>query len=63
MTRNVVFLQNFRKQDAIWSCSNCHCILHLTCVQRWGKDSIFQQKNDLETEFPGDSVIVGLMCT
>ncbi len=42
-----------RKQDAIWNCENCFCSFHLTCIQRWSRDSIFQQRNDRENQIPG----------
>jgi len=43
---------SYRKQDAIWTCRHCHCSFHINCIQRWAKDCLFQQKNDLENEFP-----------
>ncbi len=36
----------------MWNCGNCFCTFHLQCIQRWAKDSIFQQKADQESEFP-----------
>nr|CAD7442488.1 unnamed protein product [Timema bartmani] len=32
----------------IWSCVECYSFFHLTCIQRWSKDSIAHQKQALE---------------
>lgn len=44
----LICISSIKKQDAIWTCGSCYCSFHMSCIQRWGKDSIFQQKNDAE---------------
>ena len=40
----------------IWSCVECYCFFHLTCIQRWAKDSVAHQKQDLEDQ-PRGSIV------
>jgi len=40
----------------IWSCVECYCFFHLTCIQRWAKDSVAHQKQALEDQPPGSVV-------
>ncbi|KZC08714.1 Protein shuttle craft [Dufourea novaeangliae] len=35
----LVCCENIRQNDYIWSCSNCHHVLHLKCVKKWAKSS------------------------
>lgn len=44
----LICISSIKKSDPIWNCGNCFCSLHITCVQRWARDSIFQQKQDQE---------------
>ena len=46
----LICICDVKKKDAIWSCEQCHCVMHLQCIQRWAKDSIYQQKRDLEND-------------
>ena len=46
----LICICDVKKRDAIWSCEQCHCVMHLQCIQRWAKDSIYQQKRDLEND-------------
>ena len=46
----LICISGVKKKDPIWSCESCHCVFHLQCIQRWAKDSIFQQKRDLEND-------------
>ena len=39
----LICISSVKKSDPIWSCSKCYCSLHLPCIQRWAKDSIFFQ--------------------
>lgn len=48
----LICISAVKRKDAIWSCDECHCVLHLQCIQRWARDSIYQQKRDLEHENP-----------
>ena len=46
----LICISIIKRKDAIWSCIECHCVMHLQCIQRWAKDSIYQQRRDLENE-------------
>ena len=40
----LICIGSIRKNDPIWNCEHCCCSFHINCIQRWGKDSVFQQK-------------------
>ncbi|XP_017781549.1 PREDICTED: NF-X1-type zinc finger protein NFXL1 [Nicrophorus vespilloides] len=44
----LICISSIKRTDAIWSCEKCYCFFHLMCIQRWSKDTIFQQKQALE---------------
>lgn len=50
----LICISTVKKADPIWSCGKCYCSLHLHCVQRWAKDSIFFQ-----TEAASDQLATG----
>lgn len=50
----LICIASVKKSDPIWSCTKCYCSLHLTCIQRWGKDSIYFQ-----TEAASDQLAPG----
>jgi len=50
----LICIASLKKADPIWSCSKCYCSLHLPCIQRWAKDSIYFQ-----TEAASDQVAPG----
>lgn len=39
----LICIASVKKNDFIWSCAKCYCSLHLLCIQRWAKDSIYFQ--------------------
>jgi NF-X1-type zinc finger protein NFXL1 len=39
----LICIDSVKKSDFIWSCAKCYCTLHLSCIQRWAKDSIYFQ--------------------
>lgn len=41
----------------IWNCVECYCFFHLTCIQRWAKDSVAHQKQALEDQPRGFVVV------
>ncbi|XP_034255389.1 NF-X1-type zinc finger protein NFXL1 [Thrips palmi] len=49
----LICIGSVKRIDPVWSCSACFCFLHLTCTQRWAKDSLLHQKNALE-DLPRD---------
>lgn len=46
----LICISDVKRKDAIWNCGECYCVFHMQCIQRWSRDSIFQQKNELENE-------------
>ncbi|XP_003737290.1 NF-X1-type zinc finger protein NFXL1 [Galendromus occidentalis] len=37
----LICIESVRHTEATWSCPHCFQILHLTCVGKWAKDSLF----------------------
>lgn len=46
----LICISKIRKEDQIWSCNKCYGFFHLSCIQRWSKDTIAQQKHALEEQ-------------
>ena len=46
----LICISSVKKTDSIWSCGTCYVSFHINCIQRWAKDSIFQQKQQLEDD-------------
>ena len=46
----LICISTVKKNDQIWSCDNCYNSFHINCVQKWAKDSIYQQKVQLEDD-------------
>ena len=46
----LICISSVKRTDSIWSCGTCFVSLHLICIQRWAKDTIFQQKQQLEDD-------------
>nr|CAD7597142.1 unnamed protein product [Timema genevievae] len=55
----LICIASVKRNDAIWSCVECYSFFHLTCIQRWSKDSIAHQKQALE-DVPRNTPIVNL---
>ena len=49
-TSCLICISSVKKNDAIWSCSNCFNSFHINCIQKWAKDSIYQQRVQLEDD-------------
>ncbi|OQR76638.1 NF-X1-type zinc finger protein-like [Tropilaelaps mercedesae] len=45
----VICIDSVRHQEETWSCLSCYQILHLDCVNKWAKDSLYQQTRPGET--------------
>lgn len=49
----IICLYTLKPEDAIWSCQQCFCAFHLTCVQAWAKDSVHTLHSHLSVQlFP-----------
>ncbi|XP_067003149.2 NF-X1-type zinc finger protein NFXL1 [Anabrus simplex] len=44
----LICIGSVKRTEAIWNCVECYCFFHLTCIQRWARDSIAFQKQALE---------------
>ncbi|XP_021938982.1 NF-X1-type zinc finger protein NFXL1 isoform X3 [Zootermopsis nevadensis] len=53
----LICIGSVKRNDAIWNCVECYCFFHLTCVQRWAKDSVAHQKQALEDQPRGFAVV------
>lgn len=38
----LICIDNIKRADSVWSCGECYCSFHMSCVQKWAKDSIYQ---------------------
>ena len=46
----LICIETVKKTEAIWSCGTCYVSFHIACIQKWAKDSIFQQRQQQEEE-------------
>lgn len=44
----LICIEPVRKVEAIWSCGTCYVSFHIVCIQKWAKDSLFQQRQQQE---------------
>ncbi|GFR97491.1 NF-X1-type zinc finger protein NFXL1 [Elysia marginata] len=40
----LVCIETIKKDDAIWSCSGCYCMFHITCIQKWVREGVYQKQ-------------------
>ena len=50
----LICIESIKKTDRLWNCRTCYVSLHLSCTQKWAKDSIFQLKQQLEDDDAGN---------
>ncbi|XP_018334873.1 NF-X1-type zinc finger protein NFXL1 [Agrilus planipennis] len=53
----LICISTVKRADSIWSCWECYAFFHLTCIQRWSKDTIYQKKQALLDQIPVKSAI------
>ncbi|CAL1287464.1 unnamed protein product [Larinioides sclopetarius] len=46
----LICIESVKRNDKIWSCESCYCILHLTCIQKWAKDSMYHLSASLNED-------------
>lgn len=46
----LICIESVKRTEQVWSCDKCYAILHLTCIQKWAKDSMHQQQQQQETD-------------
>ncbi|GFT66664.1 NF-X1-type zinc finger protein NFXL1 [Nephila pilipes] len=44
----LICIESVKRNDKIWSCQNCYCMLHLECIQKWAKDSLYHLSSNLD---------------
>lgn len=52
----LICIGSVKRNDPIWNCVECYCFFHLTCIQRWAKDSVAHQKQALE-DLPRENAV------
>ena len=60
-TSCLICIESIKKSESIWNCGTCYVSLHLTCTQKWSKDSIFLQKQQIE-EDPSRNIEINWSC-
>lgn len=53
----LVCLSLVRRTEAVWSCEQCFCILHLQCIQQWARDGVKQASILSEELFPQQDIL------
>lgn len=46
----LICIENVKRTERVWSCGACYGVLHLACVQKWAKDSMFQQQQQQQQQ-------------
>ncbi|GFY46849.1 NF-X1-type zinc finger protein NFXL1 [Trichonephila inaurata madagascariensis] len=49
----LICIESVKRNDKIWSCQNCYCMLHLECIQKWAKDSLYHLSAHLDEDKKG----------
>ncbi|GFV81168.1 NF-X1-type zinc finger protein NFXL1 [Trichonephila clavipes] len=52
----LICIESVKRNDKIWSCQNCYCMLHLECIQKWAKDSLYYLSAHLDEDKKGKSL-------
>uniref|UniRef100_A0A8C1R2L8 Nuclear transcription factor, X-box binding-like 1 n=1 Tax=Cyprinus carpio TaxID=7962 RepID=A0A8C1R2L8_CYPCA len=47
----LICIASVRRTQPVWSCVACYCIFHITCIQKWAKDSIFLVSSVTDEDF------------
>ncbi|KAH9492637.1 NF-X1-type zinc finger protein nfxl1 [Bulinus truncatus] len=40
----LVCIETIKKEDAIWNCQGCYCMFHITCIQKWVREGVYQKQ-------------------
>lgn len=40
----LICIGSVKRTEAIWNCLSCFCFMHLSCIQRWARDSVSLNK-------------------
>ncbi|XP_076351913.1 NF-X1-type zinc finger protein NFXL1 [Tachypleus tridentatus] len=58
----LICIETVKRTDSVWSCIGCYCILHLTCIQKWSKDSLYHQTHSNDENIEINSTTVKWCC-
>ncbi|XP_015921379.2 NF-X1-type zinc finger protein NFXL1 [Parasteatoda tepidariorum] len=47
----LICIESVGKKEKIWNCQNCYCVLHLSCIMKWAKDSLYSSNTDEKKSF------------
>ncbi|KAL2079385.1 hypothetical protein ACEWY4_025129 [Coilia grayii] len=47
----LICIASVKRTQAVWSCERCYCIFHITCIQKWAKDSVFLVSSVTDEDF------------
>ncbi|KAK6976666.1 NF-X1-type zinc finger protein NFXL1 [Biomphalaria glabrata] len=40
----LVCIETIKKEEAIWNCYGCFCMFHITCIQKWVREGVYQKQ-------------------
>lgn len=52
----LICIESVKKAEPIWNCSGCYTTFHITCIQRWVKDGVYQHSALSKEHFPDRDV-------
>ena len=52
----IICLNSVQRVDAVWSCQQCYCVFHLSCIQAWAKDCVSSNRGPLSRELFPDQI-------
>ncbi|KAG1690698.1 NF-X1-type zinc finger protein NFXL1 [Nymphon striatum] len=58
----LICIASVKRQDEIWSCECCYSSFHLSCIQKWGKDSIYYQSSQIADQNSLDKDAISWCC-
>ncbi|KAJ2940936.1 hypothetical protein O0L34_g10198 [Tuta absoluta] len=44
----LICIGSVKRADAIWTCENCCCYFHISCIQKWGNDCVSIKQNEIQ---------------
>ncbi|KAI0215478.1 NF-X1-type zinc finger protein NFXL1 [Lamellibrachia satsuma] len=48
----LICIETIKRMDAVWSCQGCHAMLHISCIQKWVRDGVYQRTAFSEENIP-----------
>ncbi|KAJ3662166.1 hypothetical protein Zmor_006522 [Zophobas morio] len=58
----LICISRIKRDAEVWNCNECYCVIHLNCIQRWSKDTIYQQKQIQESPIQVRQVTLTWCC-